>query len=105
MYCLVHRIVGHMDITIHRRFNASMTEQLLQNFWLHTTLNCSCGVGVASGIGLSQLISTMMQIPVAIDVAAIAVSVVFSMLIGVIFGLLPAVKAANLNPIDALRRV
>ena len=62
-------------------------------------------VGVLSGIGLAQLISAMMQIPVAIDVAAIAVSVVFSMLIGVIFGLLPAVKAANLNPIEALRRV
>ena len=62
-------------------------------------------IGVASGIGLAQLISTMMQIPVALDVAAIAVSVVFSMLIGVIFGLLPAVKAANLNPIEALRRV
>ena len=62
-------------------------------------------IGVASGIGLAQLISKMMQIPVAIDVAAIAISVVFSMLIGVIFGLLPAVKAANLNPIEALRRV
>ena len=62
-------------------------------------------IGVASGIGLAQLISRMMQIPVAIDVTAIAVSVVFSMLIGVIFGLLPAVKAANLNPIEALRRV
>ena len=61
-------------------------------------------IGVASGIGLAQLISTMMQIPVAIDVTAIIVSVVFSMLIGVIFGLLPAVKAANLNPIEALRR-
>ena len=62
-------------------------------------------IGVASGIGLAQLISSMMQIPVAIDVGAIAISVVFSMLIGVIFGLLPAVKAANLNPIEALRRV
>ena len=62
-------------------------------------------IGVASGIGLAQLISQMMQIPVAIDVGAIAISVAFSMLIGVIFGLLPAVKAANLNPIEALRRV
>ncbi len=62
-------------------------------------------IGVVSGIGLAQLISSMMQIPVAIDVTAIAVSVVFSILIGVIFGLLPAVKAANLNPIEALRRV
>ena len=61
-------------------------------------------IGVASGIGLSQLISSMMQIPVAIDVGAIAISVVFSMLIGVVFGLLPAVKAANMNPIQALRR-
>ena len=46
----------------------------------------------------------MMDIPVAISVPAILVAVLFSMLIGVIFGLLPAVKAANLNPIEALRR-
>ena len=61
-------------------------------------------IGVISGIGLAQLISSMVQIPVAIDVTAIGISVVFSMLIGVIFGLLPAIKAANLNPIEALRR-
>ncbi len=61
-------------------------------------------IGVASGIGLAELISNMMQIPVSISVPAIAIAVVFSTLIGVIFGLLPAVKAANLNPIDALRR-
>ena len=61
-------------------------------------------VGVISGIGLAQLISAMMDIPVAIDVTAIVISVVFSTLIGVVFGLLPATQAANLNPIEALRR-
>ena len=61
-------------------------------------------IGVGSGVGLAQLISRLMQIPVAISVPAIAIAVVFSTLIGVIFGLLPASKAANLNPIEALRR-
>jgi len=61
-------------------------------------------IGVASGVGLAELISRMMQIPVAISIPAILVAVLFSMLIGVIFGLLPAIKAANLNPIEALRR-
>ena len=61
-------------------------------------------VGVLSGIGLAELISKMMQIPVAIDMTAILISVVFSTLIGVVFGLLPAIKAANMNPIEALRR-
>jgi len=61
-------------------------------------------VGVLSGVGLAQLISGIMKIPVAISLPAIAIAVVFSTLIGVIFGLLPATQAANLNPIDALRR-
>ena len=61
-------------------------------------------IGVASGIGLAELISQMVQIPVSISVPAILVSVAFSMLIGIVFGLVPAVKAANLNPIEALRR-
>ena len=61
-------------------------------------------IGVISGVGLAELISNVMQIPVAISVPAIMISVVFSMLIGIVFGLVPAVKAANLNPIEALRR-
>ena len=61
-------------------------------------------IGVISGVGLAELISNMMQIPVAISVPAILIAVVFSMLIGIVFGLVPAVKAANLNPIEALRR-
>ena len=61
-------------------------------------------IGVGTGVGLAELISNMMEIPVAISIPAILIAVVFSMLIGVVFGILPAVKAANLNPIEALRR-
>ena len=80
--------------------------RILWQFLTEAAVLTSMGgiIGVISGIGLAQLISAMMQIPVAIDFTAIAVSVVFSTLIGVIFGLLPATQAANLNPIDALRR-
>ena len=45
----------------------------------------------------------MTDTPTAISIPVIVVSVVFSMLIGILFGLLPSIKAANLNPIDALR--
>lgn len=61
-------------------------------------------IGVASGIGLAELISNMIQIPVSVSVPAILISVAFSTIIGIVFGLVPAIKAANLNPIDALRR-
>lgn len=60
-------------------------------------------IGVLSGIGLSQIVSRMSGSPTAISIPAIIGSVLFSMLIGVVFGLLPSYKAANLNPIEALR--
>ena len=61
-------------------------------------------VGVILGIVLAHGISASNGIPVAIDIPATIISVVFSMAIGIVFGMLPAVKAANLNPIEALRR-
>ena len=60
-------------------------------------------IGVACGIGLSRVVAKVAGSPTAISIPAILISVLFSMLIGLIFGLLPSYKAANLNPIDALR--
>ncbi len=60
-------------------------------------------LGVVLGIGLAQVVSRVSETPVAISVPAIILSVLFSMGVGIVFGLLPSIKAANLNPIDALR--
>ncbi len=60
-------------------------------------------IGVASGIGLSRVLANVMGTPSAISVASCVIAVAFSMVIGIIFGLLPAMKASKLNPIDALR--
>ena len=93
------------EIGLKKAIGAKKKRILLQ-FLTEAAVLTSMGgiIGVISGIGLAQLISAMMQIPVAIDATAILVSVVFSTLIGVVFGLLPATQAANLNPIQALRR-
>ena len=61
-------------------------------------------LGVACGIGLAEMMSHIMGTPVAISVPACIIAVAFSMVIGVVFGLVPAVKASKLNPIEALRR-
>lgn len=61
-------------------------------------------LGVGAGILMAYLIHRFSGIPVAIDIPAAIVSVLFSMVIGIVFGLLPSVKAANLDPIEALRR-
>lgn len=60
-------------------------------------------LGVVLGIGLSYLLSFVMGAPVAISPVACVVAVGFSVVIGLIFGLAPAVKASRLNPIEALR--
>ena len=68
-------------------------------------LTCTGGVlGVAAGIGVSKALSKLSGTPSAISLPAIGIAVVFSVLVGVIFGLLPAMKAANMSPIEALRR-
>ena len=60
-------------------------------------------LGVVCGIGLAQMLSRVMGVPVVYSVPACVIAVVFSMAIGIVFGLVPAVKASKLNPIEALR--
>lgn len=79
--------------------------KILMQFLTEASVLTSIGgvIGVVAGIGLAQVISKMAEVPVAISTPAIVISVVFSMAVGIIFGLIPSIKAARLNPIDALR--
>jgi len=60
-------------------------------------------IGMVLGILLSYVIANLMGLPFTIAVSSIALSIGVSGAIGIIFGLYPAQKAANLSPIEALR--
>ena len=78
---------------------------ILGQFLTEASVLTSIGgiIGVVTGIGLSKVVGKVTGSPTAISIPSIVVAVLFSTVIGVVFGLLPSVKAANLNPIDALR--
>ena len=61
-------------------------------------------LGVIVGIGLARVISWTTGLEFGISVPWIIISVLFSVVIGVIFGVMPAYRASKLNPIEALRR-
>ena len=79
--------------------------RILGQFLTEAAVLTSIGgiLGVAVGIGLAYVIHFVASVPVAISVPAIAVSVIFSTVVGIVFGLLPSIQAANLDPIEALR--
>jgi putative ABC transport system permease protein len=61
------------------------------------------GVGVVFGVFASRMVSSALAWPTAVPAQALVIAVAFSALVGVFFGYYPAHKAANLDPIDALR--
>ena len=79
--------------------------RILWQFLTEAAVLTSMGgiLGVATGIGLAEMMSHVMGTAVAISVPACIIAVAFSMVIGVVFGFVPAVKASKLNPIEALR--
>jgi putative ABC transport system permease protein len=60
-------------------------------------------IGIFLGIGISLGLSGIINIPFSISPFSILLATGVSILIGIVFGLYPAQKAASLQPIEALR--
>jgi putative ABC transport system permease protein len=60
-------------------------------------------VGVALGVTVPILVSALTQMPTIITWWSLLLSFGISGLVGVVFGLYPASRAASLDPIEALR--
>jgi putative ABC transport system permease protein len=81
---------------------------ILRQFLLEAIVLCNLGgvIGVAVGFGIGNMMVKMgisSSFEAVVPVGWAVVGLLFCTAVGVIFGMLPAIKASRLNPIDALR--
>jgi putative ABC transport system permease protein len=92
------------EIGIRMAVGARRKDIMLQ-FLVEAVVMAATGgcIGILLGIGSSEVLNDWAQWPTHISPTIIAVAFFFSGAVGVFFGFYPARKAANLDPIDALR--
>jgi putative ABC transport system permease protein len=78
---------------------------VLRQFLVESVVLSGCGglLGVLLGLAGSAVAAHYLELPFTPDLRVIALAFLFSGAVGVVFGYLPARKAAALDPIDALR--
>jgi putative ABC transport system permease protein len=60
-------------------------------------------VGIILGVGLSYAVEIFLEMPTKISIFSILLSFIISVLTGIVFGYLPAKKAAEQNPVNSLK--
>jgi putative ABC transport system permease protein len=92
------------EIGVRRAIGAGRGDIMLQFLVEAGTLTGIGGViGVGFGTALAYLVSSLIHFPFFFSVGWTAVSLVFSILVGVGFGLYPARRAGDMDPVTALR--
>ncbi len=92
------------EIGVRMAVGATESDVQLQFLVEAVTLSMMGGlVGIVVGIGLSAMINNLLAWPTVLSTQAILMAALFSVGVGVFFGFYPARKAAQLDPIEALR--
>jgi len=93
------------EIGVRRAIGAKRRDIIWQFLTEAMTLTGTGGViGVLLGVSISLLINALLpKLPSVVPGWAVAVGVLISMSVGLFFGMYPAVKAARLDPVEALR--
>jgi putative ABC transport system permease protein len=81
--------------------------QIVQAFLLEAAIISTCGglLGLAAGIGAGRILQHLYpDFPVRPPIWAVAAAVLVSLSVGLLFGILPARRAARLDPVEALMR-
>lgn len=92
------------EIGIRLAIGARAREVLLQFLVEAVTLSCIGGVtGIALAYGLCDTLAGVVGAPFLFDPKINIIAFAFSAAIGILFGFMPARRAASLDPIDALR--
>ncbi|MFA4839763.1 MAG: ABC transporter permease [Candidatus Neomarinimicrobiota bacterium] len=88
-----------------RKAIGAKKKHILSQFMTEAIGICLLGgvIGVGLGVLIGLLISSALKLPPTIPVWSIFLGMGFSLLIGLVFGVYPAMKAAKLDPIEALR--
>jgi putative ABC transport system permease protein len=92
------------EIGIRMAIGARRNDILMQ-FMTEAVLLTMIGgiIGICLGAGGAMVVSKMLDWPTLISTQSVIIAFVFSAAVGIFFGFYPARKAAQLNPIDALR--
>jgi putative ABC transport system permease protein len=92
------------EIGIRMAVGARSRDIMLQ-FLVEAVVMAATGglIGIFLGIGSSEVLKEWAQWPTLISPTIVAIAFLFSGAVGVFFGFYPAKKAANLDPIEALR--